>query len=103
MQCGTFPWKDSFIADKCHMWRYGQDLDPIWGTGRPDMMNGGGSSGVGDIITFAGSLWANQWRAVTEKGAFNDPDFLVVGCPLDRPCEGYGRLLQSGLCTVLYF
>lgn len=35
---------------------------------------------VGDIIEFASSIFAYNWRAVTGPGAFNDPDFLVVGC-----------------------
>jgi hypothetical protein len=25
---------------------------------------------------------------MTGVGAFNDPDFLVVGCPTDKPCDG---------------
>eukprot|EP00035_Acanthoeca_spectabilis_P014665 m.284041 g.284041 ORF g.284041 m.284041 type:complete len:457 (-) comp16193_c0_seq1:40-1410(-) len=99
-QCGTIPWDDHYIARKCHMWRYGEDLSPIWGTGKGTLMNGGGGSGVGDIISFASSVWANQWRAVSEVGAFNDPDFLVVGCPLDRPCEGYSQKTQTPLNII---
>ena len=97
-QCGAKPWKEQFIADKCHMWRYGADLYPVWtkNAGRP----GSGGNGVGDVINFASSFWADQWRTVTAPGAFNDPDFLVVGCPLDRPCEGYSQKGQTPLTLV---
>ena len=33
--------------------------------------------------------YASAFRAETGPGAFNDPDFLVVGCPTDRPCEPF--------------
>jgi len=107
--CGKVPWENTYMADKCHMWRYGEDLAPIWsanekaceGAATPAKcngnMNGRGGSGVGDIINFAGSIWASSWRSVATIGAFNDPDFLVVGCPLDRPCEGYSQKGQTPL------
>ena len=66
------------------MWRYGQDLSPVWGSGTKGsietrILSGSGRSGVGDIIEFASGIFAYNWRAVTGPGAFNDPDFLVVG------------------------
>ena len=36
------PWTDQYIADKCHMWRYGEDLAPIW-TGKFRHPGTGGS------------------------------------------------------------
>ena len=89
-KCGKLPWEDHFIADKCHMWRYGDDLHPHWG-GSGNYMDGVGGPGVADVIAFASSIYANIWRGVTQVGAFNDPDFLVVGCPTDRPCEGFSQ------------
>eukprot|EP01047_Picozoa_sp_COSAG01_P040981 COSAG01_NODE_3484_length_6019_cov_13.268750_3_plen_482_part_00 len=110
-QCGKIPWESQYIAEKCHMWRYGADLRPVWsdeahctGDATPATcnknMNGGGGGGVGDIINFASSIWASSWRSVATIGAFNDPDFLVVGCPLDRPCEGYSQKGQTPLNMV---
>lgn len=92
-QCGDVPWEDNTIADACHLWRYGSDLQPYWGEGAaaPEsqrILSGAGGRGVGDIIEFASSIFAYNWRAVTGPGATNDPDFLVVGCPTDRPCGG---------------
>lgn len=87
--CGPLPWADNFLSDKCDMWRYGNDLRPWWGvgptgpTGRP----GFGGAGVGDVIDFASSAMARMYGALTARGAVNDPDFLVVGCPTDRGCE----------------
>ena len=85
--------------------RYGEDLAPIWGSGNKDsvatrLLSGGGKSGVGDIIEFASGIFAYNWRAVTGPGAFNDPDFLVVGCPTDRPCEGYSQKGQTPLTDI---
>ena len=104
-QCGRIPWEDDYISDKCHMWRYGEDLAPIWGGGAKDtvtkrILSGSGGSGVGDIIEFASSVFAYNWRSVTGPGAFNDPDFLVVGCPTDRPCEGWSQKGQTPLTDV---
>merc|ERR1719174_1410596 len=91
-QCGPVPWTDHYIANKCHMWRYGEDLRPNWGSGNPNLKwNGAGGGGVGDVIAYAASFWASSFRAVSGVGAFMDPDFLVVGCPTDRPCEGYSN------------
>jgi hypothetical protein len=86
------PWDDDIINEACHMWRYGSDLFPIWGDGAAApvskrLLSGMGGPGVGDVIEFASSIYAYNWREVTGTGAFNDPDFLVVGCPTDRPCE----------------
>ena len=63
-------------------------------------MNGIGGGGVGDIIQFAGSIWAGVWRDIVGPGAVNDPDFLVVGCPLDRPCEGFSQKGQTPLTSA---
>ena len=51
----------------------GEDLAPIWGEGakgslEKNMLSGGGGSGVGDIIEFASSVFAYNWRAVTGPG-----------------------------------
>jgi alpha-galactosidase len=91
-QCGRVPWDDSIISDACHLWRYGEDLRPSWGEGADApaskrLLSGTGGGGVGDVIEFASSIYAYNWRGVTGPGAFNDPDFLIVGCPTDRPCE----------------
>jgi alpha-galactosidase len=91
-QCGTVPWERDVISDSCHLWRYGEDLHPRWGDGAKAPMtqrvlSGTGGGGIGDIIEFASSIFAYNWREVTGPGAFNDPDFLVVGCPTDRPCD----------------
>ena len=77
-QCGAIPWDDEYISDKCHMWRYGEDLKPVWGSGSKGtleqrMLSGSGGGGAGDIIEFAASVFAYNWRAVTGVGAFNDP------------------------------
>ena len=76
-QCGAIPWDNNYIQNKCHMWRYGEDLSPVWGAGSRGslakrVLSGGGGSGVGDIIEFASSIFAYNWRAVTGPGAFND-------------------------------
>ena len=100
-QCGPVPWTDHYIADKCHMWRYGDDLRPRWGTGNPSQAWGGtGGGGVGDVIAYAASFWASSFRAVSGVGAFMDPDFLVVGCPTDRPCEGFSQATGSPPLTL---
>ena len=41
------------MADICHMWRYGDDLAPVWGSGGggQNEMNGHGSSGTCDLQT----------------------------------------------------
>jgi hypothetical protein len=107
-ECGAIPWENDYVNDKCHMWRYGSDLSPVWGSGNKNdvatrILSGGGRSGVGDVIEFASGIFAYNWRAVTGPGAFNDPDFLVVGCPTDRPCEGFsqkGQIPLTGACTT---
>ena len=90
-QCGAVPWRDGLIGDVCHMWRYGEDLRPQWTDGKEGpgrWSNGAGGSGVGDVLSFASSFWASAWRgAAGSPGRVLDPDFLVVGCPTDGPCE----------------
>ena len=51
-KCGAIPWEDNYISDNCHMWRYGEDLAPVWGSGSKGelerrILSGGGGSGVG--------------------------------------------------------
>lgn len=91
-QCGAVPWEENQISDTCHLWRYGEDLKPTWGQGAKApltqrVLSGTGMGGVGDVIEYASSIFALNWRGVTGPGAFNDPDFLIVGCPTDRPCD----------------
>ena len=90
--CGIAPYQmntSSTITNICHMWRYDLDLKPTW------TMNG---NGVGDIIKkmmvtntpcdeAGGYNWTETYREITHRGAFNDPDFLIVGCPTNEPCE----------------
>ena len=89
--CGVVPWKgtpgDNNIRDICHTWRYGADLHPVWA--HPEPNPGGGGGGVGDIIRFASSSWAAEYRAISGRGAVNDPDFLAVGCPTTGPCAPF--------------
>eukprot|EP00039_Didymoeca_costata_P030840 m.31679 g.31679 ORF g.31679 m.31679 type:complete len:311 (-) comp8337_c0_seq2:86-1018(-) len=88
--CGTIPWEDEYIKNICHMWRYGDDLRPVWTTDSANKgLDGHGGGGVQDVIEYASSFWASSWRGVTGPGAVNDPDFLVVGCPTDGKCEPY--------------
>eukprot|EP00041_Stephanoeca_diplocostata_P036904 m.1367644 g.1367644 ORF g.1367644 m.1367644 type:complete len:462 (+) comp24953_c0_seq15:96-1481(+) len=100
-QCGQIPWQNHFIGDICHLWRYGEDLEPVWRSGATPAspMNGCGGSGIADIIDFAGSFWADAFRGATGPGAFNDPDFLVVGCPTDRPCEPHSARGTTGVAV----
>ena len=99
--CATAPYDqstESYIADICHMWRYDDDLFPTWSDVSAD---GRGGGGVGDIIKKMGGVgWPTsggdggqnftaRYREATGPGAFNDPDFVVVGCPTDKPCEGF--------------
>lgn len=82
--CGESPWP--YIASICNMWRYGDDLQPTWTRGRNTHTGG---SGLSDIIEWAA---ADDFahKAPIGPGAYNDPDFLIVGCPPDSPCEpGY--------------
>jgi len=46
---------------------------------------------VKDVLQFASTAYARDFRAVTGVGAFNDPDFLVVGCPTNAPCDGLAK------------
>ena len=76
--CGRIPWDQDYINDKCHMWRYGQDLQPIWGEGSKapataNLLSGHGGSGVGDVIEFASSIFAYNWRSETETPLFAMP------------------------------
>ena len=92
-QCGLIPWENDLITDSCHLWRYGDDLRPYWGEGAAApvtsrVLSPAGKAGVGDVLEFASSIFAYNWRAVSGPGAFLDPDFLAVGCPTDRPCGG---------------
>jgi alpha-galactosidase len=97
--CGVVPWKggkgkagdkhDDDIRDICHMWRYGADLHPVWA--HPEPNPGGGGGGVGDIIRFASSSWAADYRTISGRGAVNDPDFLAVGCPTGGPCAPFSH------------
>ena len=54
---------------QCHMWRYGDDLKPVWGVGAKGgvhaVLSGGGGGGVGDIIEFASGIFAYNWREHT--------------------------------------
>lgn len=59
------------------VWRYGNDLDPAWTRG---------GSGIMDIINHAAAGGFAD-KAPIGPGQFNDPDYLVVGCPTDAPCE----------------
>jgi alpha-galactosidase len=77
--CGQSPLDNNHIASICNMWRYANDLEPTW-------TNGYG--GIYDLLVDAAvSPVTAAFRAVTGPGAVNDPDFLVVGCALDGPCE----------------
>jgi|EP01049_Picozoa_sp_SAG25_P005958 hypothetical protein len=78
------------------------DLSPVWSEPRVGLptVSGCGGRGVGDIIEFASGIFAYNWRAVSGHGAFNDPDFLVVGCPTDRPCEGWSQKGQTPLTDI---
>ena len=93
-KCGRIPWDDNILSDTCHMWRYGNDLYPFWGDGAyapitTRVLSGQGKAGIGDIIEFASSVVAYNTRSVTGPGAYNDPDFLVVGCPTDKKCDAH--------------
>ena len=85
-KCGQVPWEDDFISNICHMWRYGEDLAPAWDN--HGARYGSGGSGVKNVLEYASSVFSRDYRSVTGEGAFNDPDFLVVGCPTDAPCDG---------------
>ena len=87
-KCGQVPWEDEFISNICHMWRYGEDLAPLWDNGQHSSRYGSGGSGVKNVLEYASSIFSRDYRSVTGVGAFNDPDFLVVGCPTDAPCDG---------------
>jgi hypothetical protein len=50
-KCGQIPWEDGFISDICHMWRYGDDLAPVWDS--PSQGYGSGGRGVKDVLQFA--------------------------------------------------
>jgi alpha-galactosidase len=77
--CGPSPLSDNYIARVCNMWRYDYDLEPTWTNGR---------GGIFDLLVDAAvSPVTADFRALTGPGAFNDPDFIVVGCALDGPCE----------------
>jgi alpha-galactosidase len=87
-ECGAIPWENNTIANICNMWRYGDDLRPVWTMDNTRFPNpGSGNGGVGDVIEYASTVFANTYRSIEGPGALNDPDFLVVGCPTDRPCE----------------
>jgi alpha-galactosidase len=83
------------------MWRYDVDLKPTWHD------HGGG---VGDLIQkmsmntssdeAGGGNWTEKYRLITGPGAFNDPDFLVVGCPTDGPCEPFSMAGYPPLSNV---
>ena len=102
--CGTAPYNAStkeFIASICHMWRYDIDLKPTWHD------HGGG---VGDLIEkmnmntpsdeTGGGNWTEKYRFITGPGAFNDPDFLIVGCPTDLPCEPFSMQGYKPLSNI---
>jgi len=77
--CGRSPLENNHIASICNMWRYADDLEPTWTDGH---------TGVYDLLVDAAeSPVTAAFRALTGPGAANDPDFLVVGCALDGPCE----------------
>ena len=89
-QCGVIPWQNETISNICHMWRYGRDLRPTWEV-KQTYNPGSGNGGVGDVINYASTMFASTYRSITGVGAFNDPDFLVVGCPTDGPCEPFSK------------
>ena len=86
-ECGAIPFENNTIANICNMWRYGNDLRPMWRQPNKIPNPGAGNGGVPDVIEYASSVFANAYRDIERPGALNDPDFLVVGCPTDRPCE----------------
>jgi hypothetical protein len=97
------------VSDHACTGRYGEDLAPVWSKPArarrgepvgPPLLSGEGGSGVGDIIEFASGIFSYNWRSVTGPGAFSDPDFLVVGCPTDRPCEGWSQTGQTPLTDI---
>jgi hypothetical protein len=67
-----------YLQDKCHMWRYGSDLSPVWTNGaHSDGMNGMGGSGVGDVIAFASSIYGNLFRSAGDSSCVVVPRLLV--------------------------
>ena len=84
--CGASPIIGGYIAKICNMWRYDFDLEPTWTNARAAEGFTGG--GIYDLLVKAAiSPVVRSYRAITGAGAFSDPDFLIVGCATDGPCE----------------
>jgi alpha-galactosidase len=81
--CGESP--IPVMSRLCHQWRYDYDDQATWTD--ENYVPGDTGGGVKDVIFKATTdpLFAAM-RAETGPGAFQDPDFLSVGCPSDRPC-----------------
>jgi alpha-galactosidase len=81
--CGASP--IPVMAHICHQWRYDYDDQATWSDA--NYVPGDTGGGIGDILYKAAvDPIFTAMRAVTGRGAFQDPDFLVVGCPTDGPC-----------------
>ena len=103
--CGVAPYVQdtvSLVSTICHQWRYDLDLKPTW----TDKGNG-----LGDIIKkmlakhtpcdqAGGYNWTQTYRNITGNGAFNDPDFLIVGCATDGPCEPHSMKGLAALSDI---
>ena len=93
--CGHDPWapapakntsqggaRTTRIAELCQLWRYGDDSDASWD---------GSAGSVAEILQAAATGQRYNMKPLNEvvdtgPGAWNDADFVSVGCPTDRLC-----------------